>query len=187
MPNSDPRVTDSEKQQLAYASAVIASLRLERDFERCAHNRMRQEAHRRIADLEAQVTSRERELASYQSWIAPEMHSRGMGALGSHFQPTARKRSDPQNGTTSRDPARTQKAVAELLSASTKSRISGLEIENLSKRVRNLTVILPVVSKFAYLNSRVGLALGLMYLLSLMNFATQKTIHCMTPKWAPHH
>jgi hypothetical protein len=47
---------------MSYASAMIAALRLERDAERTSHNRTRQQADSRIANLEAQLAIREAEL-----------------------------------------------------------------------------------------------------------------------------
>jgi hypothetical protein len=62
VPNTDPRAATTENQQLSYATNMIASLRVERDLERAAHDRTRHETDSRIAALEARVASREAEL-----------------------------------------------------------------------------------------------------------------------------
>lgn len=110
-------VTDSDEQLLAYATCVITSLQAERDSERQAHQRTRQQAESQILVLEAQLARREVEL---ETCIA---HTPDCFQLAEQVVQSTTPMS--------------QEEVAKVLSVtSAKNRALDREVKTLSERVR---------------------------------------------------
>jgi len=138
VPNQDPRVNDSDLHQLSYSSAIIASLRSERDMERAAHKRTRREAEDRIAALEAQVRNREAELEACSILTHAETCSRRVHDqppfCSVHGQPMTRSHLNPSHSDMLRSiPTRHDDMVR---AASARNKALEMEVKGLFERVR---------------------------------------------------
>lgn len=117
---TEQNTKESDEDLLGYASAMIASLRLERDAERKAHNETRRRTASRISALEAQLACREAEL---ESCVAHTNDHPSMNEL--------RYIDAPENPTMTHD-----EVIRVLDMTSAKNKTLEMELKILVKRVR---------------------------------------------------
>ena len=125
---------DSNDQYMAYATAVIASLRAERDLERNAHERTRQQAEHRITELEARLARRDAEL---EACVA---HTNDFLSQGTSHDCLTYRSQDGEAGKQNRSDnphLLREDAIQVMETTSAKNKVLELEIRSLFKRVRS--------------------------------------------------
>jgi hypothetical protein len=134
---------DSNDEYLAYATAVIASLRAERDLERSAHERTRQQAENRIIELEAQLARRDAELEACVT------HTNDFLSRGTNHDRITNRSQDGEAGKQGRSDNRhlvREDAIQLMETTSAKNKVLELEIRSLFKRVRPLLLYVRLYS-----------------------------------------
>lgn len=127
------KVNDSDKQLQAYATAIINTLRIERDLERKAHEKTRQNDEFRIIELEAQLARREAELEACRCAVhgGDSLDQRRHRVYSSRDRETIKVDSHPTPRITK------DEAIKIMDITSTKNKLLELEVQGLAKRVRN--------------------------------------------------
>ena len=135
---NDSRFSESHRdyndEYLTYSTAVIASLRAERDLERSAHEHTRQQAEHRIIELEARLARRDAELEACVTNTNDFLSQRTNHDYITHRlqDGEAGKQSQSDNRHLLREDAI---QVMEMTSA--KNKVLELEIRSLFKKVRS--------------------------------------------------
>jgi hypothetical protein len=132
-PSSNSSEQDFNDELQTYATAIISSLRSERDFERNAHEQTRHQAECRIMELEAQLARRDAELAAcitHKDGFLTESHYQGRKSQPLNDHETVSSRQNDNRHMTK------EEAIQVMEATSARNKTLEQEVQGLFNRVR---------------------------------------------------